>query len=202
MTARVEHSDQLTGNPQVQSRQAQWLSIKWQAVQRHELCSCLVPNTIAYHPHIYAAGGATGAAYAGDVDPASALSAVADGALIVDVRTRAEWSFVGLPNLGQEQMILSEWQRFPDMQLNPDFTREVASRVATISGSDVPADAPALYFLCRSGGRSQAAAMAMTAVGFPACYNISGGFEGDPDGQGHRGQVNGWKADGLPWAQS
>jgi hypothetical protein len=41
----------------------------------------------------------------------------------------------------------------------------------------------------------------MTAIGFAHCFNIAGGFEGDIDGNGHRG-VGGWKSAGLPWRQS
>jgi rhodanese-related sulfurtransferase len=57
-------------------------------------------------------------------------------------------------------------------------------------------------FLCRSGVRSRAAAIAMTRAGFSRAYNIAGGFEGDLDGERHRGAANGWKAAGLPWKQT
>ena len=58
-----------------------------------------------------------------------------------------------------------------------------------------------VYFLCRSGVRSLAAAQAAQAAGFPHAYNVADGFEGPPDGDGHRGHLSGWKADGLPWRQ-
>jgi rhodanese-related sulfurtransferase len=58
-----------------------------------------------------------------------------------------------------------------------------------------------LYFLCRSGVRSAAAARAAAAAGFATVYNVADGFEGPPDARGHRGQVAGWKADDLPWRQ-
>ena len=58
-----------------------------------------------------------------------------------------------------------------------------------------------LYFLCRSGSRSRAAAIAMTVAGFNTCFNIIDGFEGNLDGSERRG-VGGWKAAGLPWFQS
>ena len=61
-------------------------------------------------------------------------------------------------------------------------------------------DAPVL-FICRSGNRSKAAAIAMTAAGFARCYNVAEGFEGAPDDKGHRGVVGGWKVAGLPWIQ-
>jgi len=59
-----------------------------------------------------------------------------------------------------------------------------------------------LLFLCRSGVRSRAAAIAMTAAGYSRAYNIAQGFEGDPDAERHRGNKNGWKASGLPWKQT
>ncbi|HZF36618.1 MAG TPA: rhodanese-like domain-containing protein, partial [Candidatus Angelobacter sp.] len=58
-----------------------------------------------------------------------------------------------------------------------------------------------IFFLCRSGARSRAAAMAMTQAGYARCYNIANGFEGNHDAERHRGKAAGWKADGLPWTQ-
>jgi rhodanese-related sulfurtransferase len=59
-----------------------------------------------------------------------------------------------------------------------------------------------LLFLCRSGGRSHAAAAALAAAGFTRCYNVLEGFEGDKDASGQRNRVGGWRAAGLPWQQS
>jgi rhodanese-related sulfurtransferase len=61
-------------------------------------------------------------------------------------------------------------------------------------------EAPIL-FICRSGGRSRAAAAALTAAGYRRCYNVAEGFEGNPDPERHRGKTGGWKAAGLPWVQ-
>jgi rhodanese-related sulfurtransferase len=58
-----------------------------------------------------------------------------------------------------------------------------------------------IYFICRSGTRSMAAAQAAKAAGYKHVFNIKDGFEGPPDARGHRGGVAGWKADGLPWKQ-
>jgi rhodanese-related sulfurtransferase len=143
-----------------------------------------------------------GAAYAGDISPAEAwelLSAAAPCAL-VDVRTKPEWTYVGLPNLAavQRSPILLEWQVYPDMQVAPDFVASLGARLET-AGQD--RGAPVL-FLCRSGVRSRAAAIAVTAAGWSRCYNVAGGFEGPPDGSGHRGGLEGWKASGLPWTQN
>jgi rhodanese-related sulfurtransferase len=58
-----------------------------------------------------------------------------------------------------------------------------------------------LFFICRSGARSRMAAEAMANVGYRRCRNVADGFEGPLDADRHRGQVAGWKAAGLAWAQ-
>lgn len=116
-------------------------------------------------------------------------------AQLVDVRTDAEWAFVGLPDLSAvgKQPVLIPWQVYPTMQLNRDFVAQL--------GQAGLAPEHHIYFLCRSGARSLAAAQAAQAAGFSHVYNIAEGFEGPPDAQGHRGEVAGWKADGLAWRQ-
>lgn len=140
--------------------------------------------------------------YAGDVSPQDAMTLLESDpkAVLIDVRTRAEWQFVGIPDLSalNKDAVLLEWQSYPAMQVNGDFASALK---AELVGLNVPADAP-LLFLCRSGARSQAAAAAMAAEGHTRCYNITGGFEGPPDGEHHRGMVAGWKALRLPWAQN
>ncbi|MEQ8442263.1 MAG: rhodanese-like domain-containing protein [Alphaproteobacteria bacterium] len=118
------------------------------------------------------------------------------GAALIDVRTAAEWQFVGVPILDSigKQTVLVEWIRFPGGAANPDFVQQVVDAV----GDDKDAS---LLFLCRSGQRSQGAATALTQAGYTNCYNILEGFEGDKDTDGHRGRVGGWKVAGLPWAQ-
>jgi rhodanese-related sulfurtransferase len=138
------------------------------------------------------------AGYAGDVSPTTAWKILSErkDAVLIDVRTRAEWNFVGLPDMASigGKPALLEWQSFPSMQPNPEF-------VASLSGAVADKDAP-LLFLCRSGARSAAAAKAMTAAGYSSCFNISDGFEGPLDAQARRGASAGWKAAGLPWRQS
>lgn len=140
--------------------------------------------------------------YAGDISPKEALALLQSDpkAQLVDVRSAAEWTFVGVPDLGalQRKPILVEWQMFPGMARNSEFDQMVAEhlKAAGATGSTP------IMFLCRSGARSQAAAIAMTANGFTKCFNVAGGFEGDVDAERHRGATNGWKADGLPWVQS
>lgn len=141
-------------------------------------------------------------AYAGDLPSDQVWKALESdkSAVLVDVRTQAEWTFVGVPDLNalDRTPALVEWQRFPAMDVNPNFVDLVAAALGERgAGPDT-----SIYFLCRSGGRSRHAAVAMTAAGYRACFNVSDGFEGPADADRHRGGVSGWKAAGLPWIQS
>ena len=134
--------------------------------------------------------------YAGDVTPQDAYAAVTgpEGGVLVDVRTHAEWTYVGLPVLPESAapLMLLEWQSYPSGQVNEGFVDDL--RAAGV------AEGQPIYFLCRSGVRSQAAASAATAAGLGPAHNILGGFEGPHDESGHRA-VTGWKNSGLPWKQ-
>ena len=134
--------------------------------------------------------------YAGDVASSEAYDQLQaeDDAVLVDVRTSAEWSYVGLPDLTQigKRVIFLEWQHFPDGTLNGGFVEQL--RAAGVR-EGVP-----VYFLCRSGVRSAAAAQAATTAGLGPAYNVSDGFEGPLGPDGHR-TVSGWKVAGLPWRQ-
>jgi len=55
-----------------------------------------------------------------------------------------------------------------------------------------------LIFICRSGGRSRRAAEEAFQAGFSKVYNVTEGFEGEKDENGHR-TVGGWKNRGLPY---
>lgn len=130
--------------------------------------------------------------YAGALTPAeaAALLQAHSGASLVDVRTRAEWEWVGrVPGT-----VLIEWNTWPDGGRNEQFERELLARV--------PEKAPPVLFICRSGGRSHHAATAAAKLGYPLAFNVLEGFEGDKDANNHRGTTNGWKVAGLPWAQS
>jgi rhodanese-related sulfurtransferase len=107
---------------------------------------------------------------------------------LVDVRTRAEWEWVGrIPGA-----VEVEFLTYPGSRPNPDFVRELEHKVDK--------DAKVL-FICRSGGRSHNAAMLATQAGYAECFNVLEGFEGDKDAEGHRNRKGGWRFAGLPWTQ-
>lgn len=132
-----------------------------------------------------------------EITPAETWRALNDDpkAMLVDVRTDAEWTYVGMPDLAAtgKPVVPIAWQLFPAMTVNPDFV--AALRRAGLTPGH------RLYFLCRSGARSLAAARAARAAGFPEVFNIRDGFEGPADADGHRRTVAGWIASGLPWRQ-
>jgi rhodanese-related sulfurtransferase len=120
--------------------------------------------------------------------------------VLIDVRTQAEWAYVGVPDLASlgKQVVLAEWQGYPSGRVHDDFAQRLTETL-TQAGADKESD---LLFLCRSGVRSLAAARVMVASGFTRSFNVAGGFEGPLDGDHHRGRTQGWKARGLPWVQS
>ena len=131
-----------------------------------------------------------GLPYSGALLPQEAFQLLQSlpGARLVDVRTRAEWDWVGrIPGAVEVELLT-----YPGNRPNPDFLPQLEQQV--------PADAPVL-FICRSGGRSHNAAMMATQAGYADCYNVLEGFEGDRDPQGHRNKLGGWRAAGLPWIQ-
>ena len=129
-----------------------------------------------------------GDGYAGDIPLALAHQWWTNGvAVIVDIRTQAEWDWVGrVP--GTEAI---QWKIYPGMAINSDFDRELMAKVSP--GKPV-------LFLCRSGVRSIDSSRRAQALGYTA-YNILEGFEGDPDAYLQRGKFNGWQHAGYEWVQ-
>ncbi len=120
--------------------------------------------------------------------------------MILDVRTRYEWGFVGHP-----------------AEDKTGFGAALEGKVANVAFMVVDGEAlsPNKYFIedvkkilsenpnmkfitmCRSGSRSRAAAEALEAAGIPVS-NMLEGFEGAKDANGYR-TVNGWKNSYLPY---
>jgi rhodanese-related sulfurtransferase len=132
--------------------------------------------------------------YRGDIIPQEAFQRLSQNpkAVLIDVRTQPEWTFVGVPNV--ERLVRVSWQVFPEMNINASFSQQ-------IDALNLPKDTEILC-ICRSGARSASAASALTNAGYSNCWNVAQGFEGDKDGNNQRGKTNGWKAANLPWVQS
>lgn len=120
-------------------------------------------------------------------------------AVLVDVRSRPEWSFSGMPDLSEigRAVLTVEWQSWPEMSPNLGFLSDLQEQMR-------PTPPQRLFFLCRTGGRSIAAAREVARQlhrrGINLhITNIVEGFEGEKDANGQRGHINGWKASGLPW---
>lgn len=134
--------------------------------------------------------------YAGDITPQESWKLLAENpeSVLVDVRTAAEWNWVGVPDLSSlgRQVVFIEWNTAGGR--NQNFVADL------IAAGVTPGERPVI-FLCRSGNRSIPAAQAATAAGIAPAYNMLEGFEGQLDEHGHRGAA-GWRAEGLPWKQS
>jgi len=118
------------------------------------------------------------------------------GAVLLDVRSKVEFNFVGHP----PGAVNVPWQEAPEWKVDPQFVEKVRDALKA-RGLEKPEDGNILA-MCRSGARSRSAGEALAALGFKHVVNVAEGFEGDLDGQKHRGNVNGWRFHGLPWEQT
>ena len=130
--------------------------------------------------------------------------------LFIDVRTRGEVAYVGMPTNADANVpfkFTSKKYKWNDkshnfkMTPNPDFVNGVSTKLQQkgLSKNDK------VFVMCRSGGRSAKAADALTDAGFTQVYSVIDGFEGDSvksgDDKGKR-TINGWKNGGSPWSYS
>jgi rhodanese-related sulfurtransferase len=129
-------------------------------------------------------------------------------AFFVDVRTRYEVTYVGMPTVADANIPYVEhpddapWDdkagRFK-LAVNSDFGPELARRMAAngLGKDDV------IIVMCRSGDRSARAANLLAQQGYSTVFSVIDGFEGDLATSGPKqGQrvVNGWKNADLPWS--
>lgn len=130
--------------------------------------------------------------YAGAVTPeeAFALLQANVNVKLIDVRTNAERDWVGRVNINDIQHAAVQWNTYPGSNPNPDFLTQLRQ----VAGKD-----NILLFLCRSGVRSRHAAKLATENGYPHCFDILEGFEGNKNADGHRKTVGGWCHAELPW---
>jgi rhodanese-related sulfurtransferase len=130
-----------------------------------------------------------------------------DKTLFLDIRTRAEVSYLGMPTVADANvpyMELTDFYAWDDarnafkVEPNNDFAPEVGRRLESKKlGKD-----DTIILICRSGDRTAKAANLLFSLGYTKVYSVPEGYEGDLAKEGDRaGQraVNGWKNDGLPW---
>jgi rhodanese-related sulfurtransferase len=128
-----------------------------------------------------------------NLDPKQSFSFMQENpnALMIDVRTKMEHTFLGRPVC---KIVHVAWKEFPDWQINQQFVEQVSQIVAD---KNTP-----ILLLCRSGVRSLEAANLLEKSGFSHLINILEGFEGNLDADKHRGTTGGWRFHGLSWEQS
>ena len=115
-------------------------------------------------------------------------------AVLIDVRTSAENKYVGL----HETSILIPWFDKPDLNSDPSALWK-AVNIHLSDRSDILSTE--LILICRSGFRSNEALKCLQSNGFTCVSHVASGFEGDLDENDHRGNLNGWRNDGMPWSQ-
>ncbi len=115
--------------------------------------------------------------------------------VLIDVSTRAEHKYVGFP----DNSILIPWFDEPDLESDPDTFYE--SVLDALRDRNDAMDTE-LILICRSGFRSNEALKCLQSKGFTCVSHVASGFEGDLDENDHRGNLNGWRNDGMPWSQS
>jgi rhodanese-related sulfurtransferase len=148
----------------------------------------------AKHPH---AGG--------DVTPPEAYALLQKDTahtFLIDVRTRAEYQYVGHPegayNIPIQFMTTAMGKKGYNTVANENFGKNLFARFNPKTDT--------LILMCRSGGRSIIAIEAAIKAGWPAdrIFNMLGGFEGDKlknTASAHNGKRIGgsWRNEGLPW---
>ena len=117
--------------------------------------------------------------------------------LLVDVRSILEDEYVGHPTNSVNIPIMEP----PDWGVRPEFRDEVKSELEKQFPNVSDHTEIQILLLCRSGKRSEKAASLLCSAGYKNVINITDGFEGDKDANGHRSVINGWRFNKLPWEQ-
>lgn len=127
-----------------------------------------------------------------DLTPQQSYEAVVnDEAYILDVRTDAEFIWVGHPDVPNVMNVSWKIERKGSWITNPSFLSDVNDIFGSNKGAHI-------IVMCRSGVRSIPAAAALESAGFTNVSNMLEGFEGEgKDAYGYR-TVDGWKNSSLP----
>ncbi|MCK5830626.1 MAG: hypothetical protein KAH20_10015 [Methylococcales bacterium] len=146
--------------------------------------------------------------YLNSIDAHEILKKEANKILFLDVRTRGEIAYTGMPTAADSNVpfkFTSKKYKWIDkksmfgMTPNPNFVEAATQRLLQkgLNKNDK------VFVMCRSGGRSAKAADALTAAGFTQVFSIIDGYEGDTvkegDKKGKR-TINGWKNSNLAWS--
>ncbi len=138
------------------------------------------------------------------IDPNNAWKDLRENpnSVLIDVRTNIEHKFVGIVNDSnlKNKALLIEWLTYPNMEENKEFNIQIEESLNSLFSNE--AKNVNLYFLCKSGSRSNMAAQYIKNLGYKNCFNIINGFEGELNSNQQRGFLNGWKANNLPWIQN
>jgi len=142
------------------------------------------------------------------VESAQMKERLGNKVLFIDIRTRAEVMYLGMPTVVDFNVPFLdfpevwEWSDQSNefvLMSNTRFVPAIEQRLTRVGlGKDDP-----IILICRSGVRSNHAAGLLASRGFSKVYTVIDGYEGDTAKDGERkGQrtVNGWKNAGLPWS--
>ena len=134
-----------------------------------------------------------------EVSPKKAMEILGENkqSVLLDVRSKVEFDYVGHP-LGA---INVPWQEPPLWKETDNFLNKVREMIKN-SDRELPSEELTILVLCRSGARSHDACVRLLQNGYKKAVNISEGFEGKLDNNGHRGNINGWRFHKLPWEQT
>ncbi|WP_137703336.1 rhodanese-like domain-containing protein [Marimonas lutisalis] len=127
---------------------------------------------------------------------------------LIDIRSRAEVSFLGLPVRANKHIPYMVMPMIPEfdaakgtykLELNPNFPSDFESYA---QATGILPETP-IILMCRSGSRSARAADLLYKMGYRNVYSLVDGYEGDKVKDGpHKGErvMNGWRNAGLAWS--
>ena len=120
-----------------------------------------------------------------------------ENAVLIDVRSAMEYEYVGHP----VNAIHVPIKEPPGWEIRVDFINNIKSELTKKFPNIQNLSEIHILLLCRSGKRSKQAALILESEGYKNTINITDGFEGDKDANGHRSVINGWRFNKLPWKQ-